>query len=126
MKLLEIELNILLDLLTYNKLFNYVDLPTMVASAIALCDIEKEVCYCEPTVNVEITRVWYPIQSWIDECKRRSDIERTLTEARKNHMCVDFPGLKQPNLQQQLVQAAVKGDMVEVKRIQELIERTIQ
>lgn len=127
MKLLEIELPVLLDLLTYNKLFNYVDLPTMVAAAIALCDEQKEICYTEPSPHPEITRVWYPIDEWIKECKRRSDIEKTLENARKQGQCIDFPGLKNPqeDLQQQLVRAAVKGDFNEVARIQKLIEITL-
>lgn len=123
MRLLQIELSVFLDLLTYNKLFNYVDLPTMVAAAVALCDEEKQVCYCEPQPHPDITRVWYPVENWIVECKRRSEIERTLTEARKQGMCIDYPGLQKPNFQQQLVAAAIKGDMNEVKRIQELIDK---
>lgn len=105
-----------LELITYNQLFNYVDVPSNIGAIIALADPDKTICYCEP-INVDLTTIWYPISSWIAECKRRKHIDDILAEPKPVRVST-------PNVSAQLLAAALAGNEEEVKRLTELMKRS--
>ena len=101
---MNIQLTDLLDLLTYNKLFNYVDLPSPIAASIVLDDPEHKICFVEPYC-IEASTVWYPITSWYDECKRRKQQDDISAE---HHKTYKSPEPKDFNAA--LLAAALSGD----------------
>jgi hypothetical protein len=92
-----------LELETYNQLLPWVDLPINICTIIKFHEqlmFEQMAengmlptyipCYHIEPLNHEVSRVWYPMSSWIQELKRRevynntlSDVEKQVTHDRK-------------------------------------------
>ncbi len=85
-----------LELETYNQLLPWVDLPLNVCEHIRNGEAEYLArlyyqgiaptyipCYYIESINHEVSRVWYPMKSWIEELKRREAYNNTLTEVQK-------------------------------------------
>lgn len=116
---LQLDLTEFLEFATYNKLFDSVVLSPTMAAQVALADPDKKLCVCEPT-NDLFTTVWYPVDSWIAECKRRSSIEKAIAEERAKPKPIKKEDTS--TLTKQLLVASMNGNEAEVKRIMELMK----
>lgn len=116
---MNIPLTEFLDIVSYNKLFNYVYLPSKTGAEILLEDPTHEICFVE-SINFELCCVWYPISSWIDEIKRRKEMEKSLLDfSRKPKLIKD----DKVELNKLLIKAAMRGDFNEVNRITERMKK---
>lgn len=111
-----------LELITYNQLFNYVHVPSHIGASLSLADPDKKLCVCEP-VNIDTTCIWYPISSWIAECKRRKSIDDKSAEFRASYVA---PKEDIVELKKMLLKAAMSGDTNEVGRLTKLIQENAQ
>lgn len=115
-----------MEVLSYHQLFSYVELPSSFAAYISLCDEGKEMCYCEPQSEI-LTCVWYPIENWIIECKRRTRIEKLKIEEEANALIRKKAKEARANspksqLSAKLLAAALSGNEEEVEKIKQAIE----
>ena len=118
MKEIKVPLELLLEVLTYNQLFDYVHLPSSIGAQISLADPQQQHCHVEP-LNTEVCIVWYPIKSWIDECKRRKElthISQAFKDRRKEVVTLT-------DLNNKLLQACVEGNMEEMQKLTEQIQK---
>lgn len=117
-----------LDVVTYNRLFHYVDLPEHIGKEINIdiqCDMktrEFPPCYVEVLNNGQC-RVWYPYTSWSMELERRKDenyivelLKKKSTEARSSIRNLD-------KLNQELILAVTSGDKTKMADILAEIEK---
>jgi len=109
----------LLNILTYNKLFEYVDLPVSMASSFKATDTNNVYCHVEESQH-DIWRIWYPVIGWINEQKRRSNLEKTLQSHRDSVKSIIVDSAVQvPReiLQQRVYEAITKGDLETVTKL---------
>lgn len=99
-----------LDFITYNGLFHYVTIPISLAAAINDDKDSKELCHVEP-INELVSVVWYPQKAWIDECKRREEVNETRDTWKQN--------IKPPekDLLTQIQEASKSGNKEELERL---------
>lgn len=109
-----------MDIVTYNGLFEWVDLPSYVAAQFLIDDPEHHEVFCEP-VSPILVRCYYPIESWIKELKRREEIEQinTLQKQMKVIKFVSKP-LEQ-DIKKLIISATLAGNFAEVQRLGELL-----
>lgn len=112
------------DIVTYDGLFEWVDLPAYVAAQCLIDDPEHKQVFCEPVSTLTV-RCYYPIESWIKELKRRKDIERTLADVTKLHIIKKLPKESIPELQHLIVTATIAGNFEEVTRLSERLKMII-
>lgn len=119
-----LDLKIFLDLLTYDGLFDYVTLDTSIGAIISQADPEKKVAYVEP-LNAYKCTVWYPVESWICECKRRAAFEQALVKARQEiaarpKVFIEEQQTKdKEELQRLIIAAATAGNTTEFNKLME-------
>ena len=104
-----------LEFATYNRLLNYVHVSNEIAAEIVKEDSEHKYCFVEAH-NHETSCVWYPIESWIEECRRRKELNRKVSIT----IAPEVKTVKQ--LQNELMQAAMKGDRELIKQLAEKLE----
>jgi hypothetical protein len=111
-----------MDIVTYDGLFEWVDLPSYIAAQCIIDDPEHKEVFCEP-VSALTVRCYYPIESWIKELKRRKDIETTLTESLKHRHVRPNEFLSKSELQKLIITATIMGNFSEVTRLGELLNK---
>lgn len=114
-----------MDIVTYNGLFEWVDLPSFIAAECLIDDPEHREVFCEP-VSPILVRCYYPIESWIKELKRRKEIETIITESQMlPHKSTDKWNdiLNKNELQKLIISATLAGNFAEVQRLGELLNK---
>lgn len=122
---MDIKLIDFMELLTYNKLFEYVDIPSHIAAQILIDDPIHDCCFCEP-INSQQVRIFYPIESWIKELKRRKEIETIITDSQmRPHKPTDKWNdvMNKNELQKLIISATLAGNFAEVQRLGELLNK---
>jgi hypothetical protein len=123
----------LLDELTYHGIFDYFNCSTTFgayfANAVAvhsrtlsnLIEVEKFIPpYYVEILDIDMCRIWYPYQSWINELRRRSELEKLFTEGQKKSLERQAKSVQEINLNNELLLAAMQGD---TNKIQELTKQ---
>lgn len=116
-----IDIKDFLNILTYNSLFEYVDLPPYIAAHILQDDPSHNTCFCE-TTNIENVRVWYPVESWIKELRRRKELETELTNMSRLHVATK-PIERIEDIQQLIVKATIRRDFEEVNKLNDRLQK---
>lgn len=130
-----IDHEVLLDALTYNHLFDYVDVPYDFAAALEKsyeqhykllaaegCLIDHVTPYhIEKTDHHPGYRIWYPIRSWIDECKRRSGMEQAISQERERVQANKSVADQIQQLNQQLIAVFREGNKEKINELADKI-----
>jgi hypothetical protein len=114
---LTLPLKSFLDFTFYNGLFHSINFPLEIVDCIISADPEHKVCYPEFTQEHGIV-VWYPIQAWYEECKRRKEINDIDIPYR--HKMQKIKQLS--HLNQLLIESVIDGNLKEIERITKEIE----
>lgn len=108
------------EIVTYDGLFEWVDLPSYIAAQCIIDDPEHKEVFCEP-VSALTVRCYYPIESWIKELKRRKEIEQ-IDILQKQMKVIKFVSKPlEQDLKKLIISATLAGNFAEVQRLGELL-----
>ena len=106
----------ILELLTYNSLIVPVTIDCDVGD-IFISDPAHDVLYHVEKRHPEIYDIWYPIKAWIDECKRRSEIEKALS----NPIPMPAQAPTHSEYLKLMQEAVMKGDIEGIRKYAKLL-----
>src|SRR5216683_3775420 len=95
-----------LDLITYNGLFDSMSIPSSIGHYIHLTDPKHIISFVEP-LNDQLSTLYYPIESYINEQKRRHEIEKAIVEHRA---WKEKQPISRDILEQQLIEAVMENN----------------